>query len=220
MTVLAQMPVLYCTDYLGQNWVPPSMTGISGGTNTVLPFSGVDSIDEEAGCNTSPNSDDEMRSLRLPKMSAGSHSSTISSADSAQPFTFNAQQKTMFFHINSIFHACVVAQQSSTELLVYSRELGQLVMIAYPMSCRGQRIVPEGVFDFLRRRGLTWECFCGLISGQPTPARFADEFISGHTVVRCHHVDNRCGFYPFITLHYWNLAMNTVQLSCVNVLQT
>ncbi|KAG1853369.1 hypothetical protein F4604DRAFT_1933264 [Suillus subluteus] len=101
----------------------------------------------------------------------------------------------MIFQINSIFHACVVAQHSSTELLVYSREVGQLVMIAYPMSCRGQRIVPEGVFDFLRRRGLTWECFCGLISGQPTPARFADEFISGHTVVRCHHVDNRCGFY-------------------------
>ncbi|KAG1718644.1 hypothetical protein EDB19DRAFT_873515 [Suillus lakei] len=68
-------------------------------------------------------------------------------------------------------------------------------MIAYPVSYRGQRIVPEGVFDFLHRRGLTWECFCGLISGQPTPARFVNEFISGHTVVRCHHVDNHCGFY-------------------------
>jgi hypothetical protein len=28
-----------------------------------------------------------------------------------------------------------------------------------------------------------------------TPARFVNEFISGHTVVRCHHVDNLCGFY-------------------------
>ncbi|KAG0704066.1 hypothetical protein DFH29DRAFT_874011 [Suillus ampliporus] len=97
--------------------------------------------------------------------------------------------------IRSIFHPCIVTQRSSTELLVYSREVGQLVMIAYPVSYRGQRIVPEGVFDFLHRCSLTWECFCSLISGQPTPARFVNEFISGHTVVRCHHVDNHCGFY-------------------------
>lgn len=32
--------------------------------------------------------------------------------------------------IRSIFHPCVVTQRSSTELLVYSREVGQLVMIA------------------------------------------------------------------------------------------
>ena len=47
----------------------------------------------------------------------------------------------------------------------------------------------------MERRGLVFECFCALISGQPTPARFIDEFSSRHTVVRCHHVDNRCGFY-------------------------
>lgn len=75
-------------------------------------------------------------------------------------------------------------------------------MIAYPVSYCGQRIVPEGIFDFLRHRGLTWECFCGLISGQPTPARFVDEFISGHTVVHCHHVNNCCGFYLNINSIY------------------
>ncbi|KAG1788076.1 hypothetical protein EV424DRAFT_1356272 [Suillus variegatus] len=104
--------------------------------------------------------------------------------------------------MSSIFHPCVVAQRSSTELLVYSREVGQLVMIAYPVLYHGQRIVPEGIFDFLCRRGLTSECFCGLISGQPTPACFINEFISGHTVVRCHHVNNRCGFYLNINSIY------------------
>ncbi|KAG2029873.1 hypothetical protein BDR03DRAFT_995028 [Suillus americanus] len=46
-------PGPYHPDYLSQNWVPPSMTGVSGGTNEALPFSGVDIIDGEAGSNAS-----------------------------------------------------------------------------------------------------------------------------------------------------------------------
>ncbi|KAG1873222.1 hypothetical protein F4604DRAFT_1881012 [Suillus subluteus] len=46
-------PGPYHPDYLSQNWVPPSMTGVSGGPNEALPFSGVDIIDGEAGSNTS-----------------------------------------------------------------------------------------------------------------------------------------------------------------------
>ncbi|KAG1807994.1 uncharacterized protein BJ212DRAFT_1485279 [Suillus subaureus] len=46
-------PGPYHPDYLSQNWVPPSMTGVSGGTNEALPFSGVDCVDGEAGSNAS-----------------------------------------------------------------------------------------------------------------------------------------------------------------------
>ncbi|KAG1869330.1 hypothetical protein DFJ58DRAFT_714092 [Suillus subalutaceus] len=46
-------PGPYHPDYLSQNWVPPSMAGVSGGPNEALPFSGVDIIDGEAGSNTS-----------------------------------------------------------------------------------------------------------------------------------------------------------------------
>ncbi|KAG2110092.1 hypothetical protein DEU56DRAFT_874487 [Suillus clintonianus] len=42
-------PGPYHPDYLSQNWVPPSMAG----GNEALPFSGVDSIDGEAGSNAS-----------------------------------------------------------------------------------------------------------------------------------------------------------------------
>ncbi|KAG2156561.1 uncharacterized protein EDB93DRAFT_1310501 [Suillus bovinus] len=54
-------PGPYHPDYLSQNWVPPSMAGMSSGTNKALLFSGVDSIDGEVGSNasssnTSPNS--------------------------------------------------------------------------------------------------------------------------------------------------------------------
>ncbi|KAG1844281.1 hypothetical protein C8R48DRAFT_780337 [Suillus tomentosus] len=48
-------PGPYHPDYLSQNWVLPSMAGIGSGTNKVLPFSGVDSIDREVGSNASPN---------------------------------------------------------------------------------------------------------------------------------------------------------------------
>lgn len=49
-------PGPYHPDYLSQNWVPPSMTGVNGSTNEALPFSGVDSIDGEAGSNASSSS--------------------------------------------------------------------------------------------------------------------------------------------------------------------
>ncbi|KAG2361108.1 hypothetical protein BDR07DRAFT_1486291 [Suillus spraguei] len=46
-------PGPYHPDYLSQNWVPPSMAGVNSITNEALPFSGVDSIDGEAGSNAS-----------------------------------------------------------------------------------------------------------------------------------------------------------------------
>lgn len=85
-------------------------------------------------------------------------------------------------------HDCLVCTFCTPDALISNS-------FCSPVSYCGQHIVPEGIFDFLHRRSLMWECFCSLISGQPTPACFVNEFISGHTVVRCHHVDNLYGFY-------------------------
>ncbi|KAG1802908.1 uncharacterized protein HD556DRAFT_1437968 [Suillus plorans] len=97
--------------------------------------------------------------------------------------------------INPVFHPCIAAQRATNELVVYAREVGQVVTIAYPQTSQGYRVTPEGFFYWLERRGLTFECFCGIVSSQPTPARFIHEFISGDVVVRCNDVNNRCGFY-------------------------
>ncbi|KAF8834391.1 hypothetical protein BDN67DRAFT_1016557 [Paxillus ammoniavirescens] len=101
--------------------------------------------------------------------------------------------------IDAIFHPCVVAQRMSNNLVIYTRDLGRIIMIAYPLGPNGVRIIPGGVFEWMERRGLVLECFCALVSGQPTPVRFVNEYLSRHTVVRCHHIDNRCGFYLDVT---------------------
>ena len=64
-----------------------------------------------------------------------------------------------------------------------------------PVGPQGTRIVPGGVFDWMERRGLVFECFCALVSGQTIAARFINEYMSDHTVVCCHHPESRCGFY-------------------------
>ncbi|KAG2085473.1 uncharacterized protein F5147DRAFT_659503 [Suillus discolor] len=97
--------------------------------------------------------------------------------------------------INPVFHPCIAAQRATNELVVYAREVGQVVTIAYPQTSHGYRVTPEGFFYWLERCGLTFECFCGMVSSQPTPARFIHEFISGDVVVRCNDVNNHCGFY-------------------------
>ncbi|KAG2738831.1 hypothetical protein P692DRAFT_20882422 [Suillus brevipes Sb2] len=116
--------------------------------------------------------------------------------------------------INPIFHPCIAAQRTTNELVVYAREVGQVVTIAYPQTVQGYRVTPEGFFYWLDRRGLTFECFCGLVSSKPTPARFVHEFNSGHVVVRCNDIENRCGFYlnltniratASLTSHYKNI---------------
>ncbi|KAG0697485.1 hypothetical protein DFH29DRAFT_984242 [Suillus ampliporus] len=48
-------PGPYHPDYLSQNWVQPSMAGVTGGTNEALPFTGADSVDGEAASNASSN---------------------------------------------------------------------------------------------------------------------------------------------------------------------
>ncbi|KAG9309528.1 hypothetical protein JVU11DRAFT_10502 [Chiua virens] len=101
--------------------------------------------------------------------------------------------------IDAVFHPCIVAQLVSNDIVIYSRDFGCVITVAYPVRLCGTRIVPSGIFSWMQRRGLVFECFCGLVSTQNTPARFVDEFASGHTVVRCHYVENHCGFYLDLT---------------------
>ncbi|KAG6374676.1 hypothetical protein JVT61DRAFT_4045 [Boletus reticuloceps] len=98
---------------------------------------------------------------------------------------------------DELFAFCKGYQRSSTELVVYSREVKQIVQIAYPTRF-GRRIVPSGVHAFLRHCTVFWECFCGLESDDPIPACFI-RIISGATVahgaeVHCHYHRSRCGF--------------------------
>ncbi|KIK81570.1 hypothetical protein PAXRUDRAFT_155805, partial [Paxillus rubicundulus Ve08.2h10] len=58
----------------------------------------------------------------------------------------------------------------------------------------GQHIIPEGFAHWQEQHGLKHECFCGSLSGQPTPYWFMNEFMLGHTIACCHFSDNHCGF--------------------------
>ncbi|KAF9231053.1 hypothetical protein BU15DRAFT_68656 [Melanogaster broomeanus] len=68
---------------------------------------------------------------------------------------------------NPLFIDCCRRQRSSLEIVVYSSDVRQIVELAYTY----------------------WECFCALITGDPTPARFVDMVENGHIVrtnVVCH----------------------------------
>ncbi|KAF9232967.1 hypothetical protein BU15DRAFT_67012 [Melanogaster broomeanus] len=97
---------------------------------------------------------------------------------------------------NPLFIDCCRRQRSSLEIVVYSSDVRQIVELAYP-TARGVRILPRHIYDFLNARSTYWECFCALITGDPTPARFVDMVENGHIVrtnVVCHHYTNQCGF--------------------------
>ncbi|KAF8835760.1 hypothetical protein BDN67DRAFT_1037634 [Paxillus ammoniavirescens] len=83
----------------------------------------------------------------------------------------------------------------SNDLIIYTRDLGRIITIAYPLSPNGVRIIPGGVFKWMERCRLILKCFCALVSGQPTPAHFVNKYLSRHTIVRCHHINNQCGFH-------------------------
>ncbi|KAG1777371.1 hypothetical protein EV702DRAFT_276961 [Suillus placidus] len=114
---------------------------------------------------------------------------------------------------NTLFATACAAQRSNTDLVIYSRDAGQCVEIAYPVS-RGFRIVPSGIAAYLLRRCCFWECFCGLAYEHPTPVRFVTSAI-GHTQVVCHFRDHRCGFSSmfiifaasYYLLHYFQSTL-------------
>ncbi|KAG1723769.1 uncharacterized protein EDB91DRAFT_1240044 [Suillus paluster] len=73
-------PGPYHPDYLSQNWVPPSMAGVSAGSNEALPFAGVDSVDGEATSNSSSSN-------ASPKTSNANNGSNVSTTSNANANT-------------------------------------------------------------------------------------------------------------------------------------
>ncbi|KAG1722897.1 hypothetical protein EDB19DRAFT_1898139 [Suillus lakei] len=73
-------PGPYHPDYLSQNWVPPSMAGVSSGTNEALPPSGVPSNNVNATTNVNLNSNTTGRTAKRRRMSTDSVSEPPSSA--------------------------------------------------------------------------------------------------------------------------------------------
>lgn len=95
---------------------------------------------------------------------------------------------------DSMFLLCRRYQRSSTELVIYSRDVKQCVEIAYPVSRTTRtRVTPSGIAQFLRRRRTFWECFCGAVEERPTPVRFVST-ANGFMKAVCCFRSNKCGF--------------------------
>ncbi|KAG1847614.1 hypothetical protein F4604DRAFT_1959827 [Suillus subluteus] len=56
-----------------------------------------------------------------------------------------------------------------------------------------ERIISHNLKDWMRRRNIAWECFCGLLTEHCTPARF-DTNRHGHAMAYCHQSPSECGF--------------------------
>ncbi|KAF9232986.1 hypothetical protein BU15DRAFT_66968 [Melanogaster broomeanus] len=119
------------------------------------------------------------------------------SFSTADPTFYRLSLLNKLTMIAAIFHTCVNAQTTSTELVVFSREVGQAVAIAYPVSKNtGERIHADGIARYVDRRDLAWECFHALVTELPMPVRFMTDPGTGHTLAKCHHRDpaEQCGF--------------------------
>ncbi|KAI5985827.1 hypothetical protein F5J12DRAFT_787327 [Pisolithus orientalis] len=96
-----------------------------------------------------------------------------------------------------VFAICQAQQCSSTELVIYSCNVQQIVEIAFPICC-GRHIVPSCILQYLKQCGAFWECFCGILSNEPWPVHFINFAVSStNTVcmeVLCHSHVSLCGF--------------------------
>ncbi|KAG1822262.1 hypothetical protein EV424DRAFT_1610174 [Suillus variegatus] len=89
---------------------------------------------------------------------------------------------------DSMFLLCRRYQRSSTELVIYSRD------VKHPVSRTTRtRVTPAGIAQFLRRRRTSWECFCSAVEERATPVRFVST-MNGFTKAVCYFHNNKCGF--------------------------
>ncbi|KAJ7756053.1 hypothetical protein DFH07DRAFT_773245 [Mycena maculata] len=94
-------------------------------------------------------------------------------------------------------------QRSSSELVVYSRTAEQVVTISWPTS-KGNKIVPSGLRQFLRLRGLFWECFCafGTDTNEPRSCQIVVSACTKIIWAFCHYDEPRCRFKLNLTKIY------------------
>jgi len=126
---------------------------------------------------------------------------TLPSRDYASPMSPNfcylpstTTQQQGNYHL---FSWCATDRRSSIVRVFFSSHSDLLVHTCSPVCCRN-RIVPNGILQYLKRRGVFWECFCGILSNKPQPVRFVSSVVSGTNTVRtevlCHLHVNLCGF--------------------------
>ncbi|KAG1830060.1 hypothetical protein F4604DRAFT_1947301 [Suillus subluteus] len=114
------------------------------------------------------------------------------SSDAAKLYRFSTTSTMPAYP--EIFQVVRALQHASTELTIFSRELGETVTIAYPVNrATGERIISHNLKDWTRRRNIAWECFCGLLTEHCTPVRF-DTNRHGHAMAYCHQSPSECGF--------------------------
>ncbi|KAJ7754675.1 hypothetical protein DFH07DRAFT_773662 [Mycena maculata] len=94
-------------------------------------------------------------------------------------------------------------QRSSSELVVYSRTAEQVVTVSWPTS-KGNKIVPSGLRQFLRLRGLFWECFCafGTDTNEPRSCQIVVSACTKIIWAFCHYDEPRCRFKLNLTKIY------------------
>ncbi|KAJ7505091.1 hypothetical protein B0H11DRAFT_2343523, partial [Mycena galericulata] len=128
--------------------------------------------------------------------SAISSESAITSRWSAKCDGFcGCIEKPALFHRPMNQREIVKHQRTSTELVVYSRLAEQVVTLAWPTS-KGTKIVPSGIKNYLRSRGLFLECFCafGLDSDHPRSCQIVVSSVTGDVLGFCHFDHPRCQF--------------------------
>ncbi|KAG1813427.1 hypothetical protein DFJ58DRAFT_835030 [Suillus subalutaceus] len=91
------------------------------------------------------------------------------SSDAAKLYRFSTTNTMPAYP--EIFQVVCVLQRASTELTIFSHELGEIVTIAYPHG----------------------SAFCGLLTEHCTPVRF-DTNHHGHAMAYCHQSPSECGF--------------------------
>ncbi|KAJ7065890.1 hypothetical protein B0H15DRAFT_807689 [Mycena belliarum] len=86
-------------------------------------------------------------------------------------------------------------QRESRNLVVYSRLLGQVVVVAWPTH-NGTMIVPSGMRLWLRNHGLFLECFCAFTAAPNSPraCQIVESSVTHHVLVFCHFNHPRCDF--------------------------
>ncbi|KAF4600364.1 hypothetical protein EYR38_004989 [Pleurotus pulmonarius] len=91
--------------------------------------------------------------------------------------------------VNPVYHPCIMEQRESTELVIFSSEIGRACEISFPAWRNGVRI--EGIKEYLRRRNIFWSCFCALIECQPVSCRIVEALSNGETYTFCHYNPSR-----------------------------
>ncbi|PPQ75141.1 hypothetical protein CVT26_012082 [Gymnopilus dilepis] len=95
-------------------------------------------------------------------------------------------------------------QGHNAELVVYSRLVGTLVELAWPLRADGSRLPANELFNYLRQKNILLECNCGLQESnstrEPLSCVIRWDGLAGHPVLAtCNESPSVCGMMLNIT---------------------